>query len=124
MSDLINFDGSSVETTQAVVETTVPVTVPTEEPTVPVTEAVIETSVPEETNEISETLANVPTEGDVLETFPAYFSETVPVTTEAVVTVEIIETASSNITHASLFGSFLICGTLVGLFLLRGRYGT
>lgn len=36
----------------------------------------------------------------------------------------IIEDSTSAIVHAVLYGSFLICGTLVGIFLLRGRYGT
>lgn len=111
-----------VETTQPVVETTDPVTVPTEESTVPTTEA-IETTVPEETYAISETVAYLPTQGVVLEDYQETLQETVPMTTEPVI-IDIIETSSSNIVHASLFGSFLICGTLVGIFLLRGRYGT
>lgn len=36
----------------------------------------------------------------------------------------IIEDSTSAIVHSVLYGSFLICGTLVGIFLLRGRYGT
>ena len=110
------------ETTQPVEETTAPVTVPSEEPTVPTTEA-IETTIPEETYEISETVAYLATEGVVLEDDAEAQQETVPMTTEPVI-FDIIETSSSNIVHASLFGSFLICGTLVGIFLLRGRYGT
>lgn len=112
-----------VETTQPVVVTTDPVTVPTEEPTVPTTETTIETTFPEETNEISETVAYIPTEGVVLEDYQETLQETFPVTTEPVI-FDIIETSSNNIVHASLFGSFLVCGTLVGIFLLRGRYGT
>lgn len=111
-----------VETTQAVVEMTDPVSVPTEELTVPTIE-VIETSIPEETHEISETVAYLPTQGVVLEDYQENLQETVPVTTEPVL-IDIIETSSNNIVHASLFGSFLVCGTLVGIFLLRGRYGT
>ena len=117
-----------VETTQPVVETTAPVTVPTEETTVPTTEAIEntvpdETTIPEETHEISETVAYISTEGVVLEDDAETVQETVPMTTEPMI-IDIIETSSSNIVHASLFGSFLICGTLVGIFLLRGRYGT
>ena len=112
-----------VETTQAVVVTTDPVTVPTEETTVPTTETTIETTIPEETHEISETVAYLPTQGVVLEDYQETLQETVPVTTEPVI-IDIIETSSNNIVHASLFGSFLVCGTLVGIFLLRGRYGT
>lgn len=118
---------TTVETTQATEEATLPATIPTEEVTQPLTEptelAVIDTTIPEETHEISETLAYLPTEVVILEDRPEYFQETVPVTTEPQI-IEIIETSSSNIVHASLFGSFLVCGTLVGIFLLRGRYGT
>ena len=42
----------------------------------------------------------------------------------APVYMSIIQDAESAIVHSNLFGAFLICGTLVGLFLLRGRYGT
>ena len=114
-------DETTVETTQAVEETTVPVTELMEEPTAPVTESVEDPTNLEviKDNEISETVGFVPTEEYVLEVG----SEAVPETV-AVVTVDIIETASSNIAHASLFGSFLVCGTLVGIFLLRGRYGS
>lgn len=52
--------------------------------------------------------------------------ETVPEVTEPgyedlILTVQAV---GSDIVHADLFGSFLLCGTLVGLLLLRGRYGT
>lgn len=109
-----------VETTQAVEETTVPVTDLMEEPTGSVTESVVDSTSPEVTEEyaIFETLADVPYTQPLLEAGPETVQETL-----AVVTVDIIETASSNIVHASLFGSFLVCGTLVGIFLLRGRYG-
>ena len=36
----------------------------------------------------------------------------------------IIEDSTSAVVHSILYGAFLICGTLVGIFLLRGRYGT
>ena len=42
----------------------------------------------------------------------------------APVYMSIIQDTESAIVHSNLFGAFLICGTLVGLFLLRGRYGT
>ena len=77
-------------------------TLQTEEPTVP--EA--ETSLP------SETEAAAPGDGPVAE-------ETV-----AVVTVEAIQAVGYDIVHANLFGSFLICGTLVGLALWRKIHGT
>lgn len=50
--------------------------------------------------------------------------ETIATTTEPVITVEVIESVGSDIIHADLFGSFLICGTLIGLALLRKVYGT
>jgi len=48
--------------------------------------------------------------------------ETIPATTEPVY-IEVIETVGADIVHSSLFGSFLICGTLVGLALLRRIHG-
>lgn len=114
---------TTVETTQAVEETTAPETVAAEETTIPDSLETIEETLPEETHEISETLDYVPDQGFVLEDIPDYIQETVPMTTEPVY-IEVIEAASSNIIHANLFGAFLICGTLVGIFLLRGRYGT
>lgn len=44
--------------------------------------------------------------------------------TESIITVEVIEAIGSDIIHADLFGSFLVCGTLIGLALLRGIHGT
>ena len=51
-----------------------------------------------------------------------YVQETTEPT--APVYLDVIERSTSSIFHATLFGAFLICGTLVGLHLLRGRYGT
>ena len=45
-------------------------------------------------------------------------------TAEVVVTLEEIQYIGSDILHADLFGSFLIYGTLIGLYLLRGIRGT
>lgn len=45
-------------------------------------------------------------------------------TTEAVVIVDVIETAATDLAHVNLFGSFLICGTLVGIKLLEKINGT
>ena len=47
-----------------------------------------------------------------------------PEATEEIVIVEVIETVGSDLVHANLFGSFLLCGTMIGLFLLRGIHGT
>lgn len=49
-------------------------------------------------------------------------SETIPMTTEPVY-IEVIETVGSDIVHSTLFGAFLICGTLVGLTIFRRLYG-
>lgn len=108
-------------------------TVPSETPTMPVSEPVTvpaETEVPETTDG---TVTDETFSFETLETFyddlpSAEAAETgVPEETAAstveVTTVEIIETVGSDIVHASLFGSFLVCGTLVGLVLLRDRYG-
>ena len=52
-------------------------------------------------------------------------SESSPVETETdtflgtVVSVEVLQDMTSDIVHANLFGSFLICGTLVGIALFR-----
>ena len=43
--------------------------------------------------------------------------------TEAI-TIQEIQDIGSAIIHVNLFGSFLICGTLIGLALLRKVYGT
>lgn len=49
---------------------------------------------------------------------------TVETTTETVVTVDVIQSVCSDQVHVQLFCSFLICGLLIGLFLLRGLHGT
>lgn len=93
----------------------------TETPVAP--ETIAEDFTPEEIYEIFETVADLPTEGDVLETRPEAIPETVAMTTEPVY-IDVIQDTGNALIHANLFGSFLICGTLVGIFLLRGRYGT
>lgn len=75
-------------------------------------------SVTEEENEISETVAYLPTEELVLEDGTEATEETVSIT------LADIQAVGSDIVHADLFGSFLICGTLIGLALLRKVYGT
>ena len=35
------------------------------------------------------------------------------------ITIQVIESIGSDIIHADLFGSFLICGTLIGLAIWR-----
>lgn len=41
-----------------------------------------------------------------------------------VITLDDLQSIGSDMVHADLFGSFLVCGTLIGLFLLRGIHGT
>lgn len=43
-------------------------------------------------------------------------------TAEVVISLEDLHSVESNLAHVDLFGSFLICGTLVGLALLRNRH--
>lgn len=75
-------------------------------------------TVTEEDNEISETVADIPTEEYVLEDGTEATEETV-----SVVTAEVVYDAALTVAHADLFGSFLVCGTLIGLMIFRGRYG-
>lgn len=49
--------------------------------------------------------------------------ETMPETVTQEITIEVIQSIALDQMHVSLFGSFLICGTLVGLALLRDRHG-
>lgn len=53
-----------------------------------------------------------------------FVNETYPESTEAVVVVDVIESVGSDIVHANLFSGFLICGTLVGIAILRKIHGT
>lgn len=48
--------------------------------------------------------------------------ETTAPETMEVILVDTIQTAATDLAHVNLFGSFLICGTLVGIFLLRNRH--
>lgn len=89
----------------------------TSEPEVTETEAT-ETAAATET---TEALDSPYTESLYLEEYLDPTEE--PVETEPVY-IQVIQDTGSAIVHADLFGAFLICGTLVGIFLLRGRYGT
>lgn len=83
-----------------------------------------ELSVPEaETSATVETAADEAADGSVIyeDLAGAATEET---TAEVVITLEEILAVGSDIVHADLFGSFLVCGTLIGLFLLRGIHGT
>lgn len=74
-------------------------------------------SVTEEENEFSETVAELPSEELVLEDGTEATEETVSIT------LEDLHAVGSGIMHADLVGSFLICGTLVGIFLWRKAHG-
>lgn len=106
---------TEVQTTEPVTVETDPV--PTEE--VPAT-TVVTVPAPVSTNDPYEIIYGV-------DSFPESTTEpeveTIPMTTEPVY-IEVIETIGSDIVHSTLFGAFLICGTLVGLAILRRVYGS
>ncbi len=58
---------------------------------------------------------------DVLPNVETTPQETIENTVEPV-TPDFIRSVASDLMHADLWGSLLICGTLVGLALLRGFY--
>ena len=74
--------------------------------------------------EIETTDATQQTEASTLDVIYEDLSGADPESTEQIVVVKVIESVGSDIIHADLFGSFLICGTLIGLALLRGIHGT
>lgn len=96
-----------------------PVAEPTSSPDETEAAASDDGSVTEEDNEFSETVADIPSEELVLEDGTEATEETV-----SVVTAEVVQDAAIAVAHADLFGSFLVCGTLIGLALLRKVYGT
>ena len=106
------------ETVLATEEATDPVAEPVTSPDETEAAASGDGSVTEEENEVSETVAYIPTEELVLEDGSEATEETVSIT------LADIQAVGSDIVHADLFGSFLICGTLIGLALLRKVYGT
>ena len=72
-----------------------------------------------QTTEVTE-LVTSPTESptDASDAWTAPVSQE----TQEVILVDAIHTAAADVAHVNLFGSFLICGTLVGIFLLRNRH--
>ena len=76
-------------------------------------------AVTEGSNGFSETMDNLPSEEYVLEDGEDSVQETISITVQ-----ETILSVGSDIAHMNLFGNFLICGTLIGLALLRKVYGT
>ena len=92
-------------------------TLPSAESTVPETEA----PPPAET-EAPEAADGAMTEGTIYEDLSGMeYQETVAGT---VISLDDLERVSSDMLHADLFGSFLICGTLIGLFLFGRIHGT
>lgn len=106
------------ETTVPTEEATDPVAEPTSSPDETEAAASGDGPVTEETYEISETMAYISSEELVLEDGTEATEETV------LITLADLHAVGSDIVHADLFGSFLICGTLIGLALLRKVYGT
>ena len=117
-------------------ETVLETTIQTDPPTEPATEPVqTETAASDpglvtEPSSAPETLPEENpeeldgTEATIYEDFSGSENEEYTAATEAVNVVEVIESVGSDIAHANLFGSFLICGTLLGLGLMRKIYGT
>ena len=93
-------------------------TLPAEMPSDPEPEMVTETDAAEAT----ESLDGALTEGTIYEDLSGSNIEETVVGT--VISLEAVQDIGSSIIHAELFGSFLICGTLVGLFLFRGIHGS
>ena len=90
---------------------------PIEEPSVPENEATL----PAET-EAAEAADGALTSGTIYEDLSgSNIEETVAGT---VISLEDLERVGSDVVHADLFGSFLVCGTLIGLALLRNIHGT
>ena len=75
-------------------------------------------AVTEGSDEISDAMADMATEESVLEDLPESTEETVSQT------IQVIEAYGTGIIHTNLFGSFLICGTLIALVLWRKVHGT
>lgn len=102
-------------------ETTVPsvsevetiVTLPTQEATFEIIDGPLtETTVPETSQET------------ISYDFPGTtVVETMPETITQEITIEVVQDLVLDQIHVNLFGSFLICGTLVGLAILRDRHG-
>lgn len=76
---------------------------------------------------VPETSETVPEESTPEETEETYYEDLSGAATEEtteLVIVDVIESVGSDIVHANLFSGFLICGTLVGIAILRKIHGT
>lgn len=79
-----------------------------------------ETSLPVETA-ADEAADGAVTEGTIYEDLAGAATE--ETTAEVVITLDDLHAVGNHLGHIDLFGSFLVCGTLIGLFLLRGIHG-
>lgn len=97
----------------------------TEETTLPIVTDATETAATTEATTASTTEATIPvvTDGVIYEDLSGSEATDAAAAMEEVVIVDVIESVGSDLAHVSLFGSFLVCGTLVGLALLRDRHG-
>lgn len=92
-------------------------TLPSEVPADPVPETVTEAAA-----EVTEATDGALIEATIYEDLSG--SEEQETIAGTVISLDDLERVSSDMLHADLFGSFMICGTLIGLFLLRGIHGT
>ena len=93
-------------------------TLPAEMPSDPESTVAPETDAAEATEGIDGAL----TSGTIYEDLSGFNEE--ETSAEVVISLEDIQTVSLDNIHASLFGDFLVCGTLIGLALLRNIHGT
>ena len=102
---------TTVPTQETVPESIEPSSPETTETAPEATDGTVESTAPEETEETFwEDLSG------------AAYEETVAETTEPIY-IDVIETTGSYIATSTLFSGFLVCGTLIGLALLRDRHG-
>lgn len=63
-------------------------------------------------------------ETEVTEAYDGPVTEATEGVVVETITIQEVQAIGSDIVHTSLFGSFLICGTLIGLAILRKVHGT
>ena len=63
-------------------------------------------------------------ETEAIETNDGSVTEATEAAQVEMITIQEVQAIGSDIVHTSLFGSFLICGTLIGLAILRKVHGT
>lgn len=77
-------------------------------------------NIPGETDEFT----SQENETEVIETNDGSVIEATEAAQVEMITIQEVQAIGSDIVHTSLFGSFLICGTLIGLAILRKVHGT